>query len=236
MYLAQITRHHVMYTPCQLARAMSKPGKVCMGAAKHLLRYFAGTRAFSITYKQGGFKVSGFSDANWGSSPDNRKSTSAYLIMMYQAAVGFDSRIHSLAAMSTTEAELLASALTMKEAMFYSNTMTELSSGQQVGQVPMHMDNTATLHVIGNQRYSSRTKHIDSRFFYIRELVEEGKITIHYIPTQSQFAHIGPSLLTSIFFVSYRQDQKVGEYMAHSVYDCFLHRSVFKTASTTTTV
>ena len=43
MYLAQITRYDIMYSTCQLARAMSRPSKVHMGAAKHLLRYLAGT-------------------------------------------------------------------------------------------------------------------------------------------------------------------------------------------------
>ena len=45
MYLAQITRYD-MYSTCQLARAMSKPSKVHMGAAKHLLRYLVGTLDF----------------------------------------------------------------------------------------------------------------------------------------------------------------------------------------------
>ena len=45
---------------------MSKPSKAHMGAAKHLLRYLAGSTDFSITYKQGGFKLAAFSDANWG--------------------------------------------------------------------------------------------------------------------------------------------------------------------------
>ena len=78
MYLAQITRYDVMYTVCQLARAMSKPSKAHMGAAQ----YFAGTTDFSIVYKRGGFKLSAFSDANWGNNPDNGKSTSAYLVML----------------------------------------------------------------------------------------------------------------------------------------------------------
>ena len=43
MYLAQITRHDIMYSSGQLVRAMSKPSKEHMGAAKHLLRYLAGT-------------------------------------------------------------------------------------------------------------------------------------------------------------------------------------------------
>ena len=50
MYLAQITRHDIMYGSGQLARAMSKPSKVYMGAEKYLLRYLAGTTNSTIVY------------------------------------------------------------------------------------------------------------------------------------------------------------------------------------------
>ena len=73
MYLAQITRYDVIYDVCQLARAMSKPSKAHIGAAKQLLRYLAGTTDFSIVYKSGGFKLSASSDANWGKNPDNQR-------------------------------------------------------------------------------------------------------------------------------------------------------------------
>ena len=56
MYLAQITRY-IMYSSGQLARAMSKPSKVHMGASKHLLRYLAGPTNLTIVYKQGGFTL-----------------------------------------------------------------------------------------------------------------------------------------------------------------------------------
>ena len=58
-------------------------------------------------------------------------------------------------------------------------------------QVPLYCDNTATLHALGNRSFSSRTKHIALRFFFIRELVTEGKISIHYIPTDDNPAGIG---------------------------------------------
>ena len=93
--------------------------------------------------------------------------------------------------MSTMEAELVASALAMKEALFCSNMMTELGFGKEFGQVPLHIDNAATLHVIGNRAFSSRTKHVALRFFYIRELVKENKITTHYIATENQLAAVG---------------------------------------------
>ena len=60
-----------MYSSGQLARATSKRSKVHMGAAKHLLRYLAGTTNFTIVYKQGGFKLIAFSDSNWGNIPNN---------------------------------------------------------------------------------------------------------------------------------------------------------------------
>ena len=63
MYLAQVCRYDILYTVNQLARAMPKPSKAHMGAAKHLLRYLAGSTCFSIIYKQGGLKLAAFSDA-----------------------------------------------------------------------------------------------------------------------------------------------------------------------------
>ena len=61
--------------------------------------------------------------------------------------------------------------------------LTELGFGKEFAQVPLYCDNTATLHALVNRSFSSRTKHIALRFFFIRELVTEGKISIHYIPT-----------------------------------------------------
>ena len=85
--------------------------------------------------------------------------------------------------MSTMEAELVASALAMKEAVFCSNMLTELG-----------LDKRFELHLIGNRAFSSRTKHIALRFFCIRELVREDKITT-YISTERELVDSGTKLL-----------------------------------------
>ena len=131
-----------------------------MVAAKHTLRYLAGTTDFSITYKRGGFKLAAFSDFNWANNPDNGKSTSSYLTMLANAPLSFTSGLQGPTAMSTTEAELVGSALAMKEAVFCLNMLTELGFGKEFAQVPLYCDNTATLHALGNRCFSSRTKHI----------------------------------------------------------------------------
>ena len=89
MCLGQVTRYDIGYAVNQLARAMSKPSKAHMAAAKHLLRYPAGTTNFAITYKRWGFKLTAFSDANWGNNPDNGKSTSSYVAFLSNDPVSF---------------------------------------------------------------------------------------------------------------------------------------------------
>ena len=74
-YLAQICRYNILYTASQLERAMAKSSKAHMGAAKDLLRCLAGSTDFSITYKQRSFKLTAFSDANWGANADNGECT-----------------------------------------------------------------------------------------------------------------------------------------------------------------
>ena len=114
--------------------------------------------------------------------------------MLCDALIGFKSGLQGLTAMSAMEAELVASALAMKKAVFCSNMLTELlmltGFGKGFAKVPLYCDNTATLHALGNLSLSSRTKHIALRFFVIRELVPEGRISMHYIPTDISHADI----------------------------------------------
>ena len=167
MYLEQVTRDDILYAVNQLARAMSKRSKAYKAAAKNLLRYLAGTVDFAITYKQGGFKLTAFSDANWGNNPDNGKSMSSYVVFLANAPVSFKVGLQGLTTQSTMEAELVAAALAMKEAVFCSNMMKELGFGTRFDSVPLYIDNTSALHVAGIGPTCLRVKHVALRYFFI---------------------------------------------------------------------
>ena len=186
MYLAQITRYEIKYSTSPLARAMSTPVKIHMGAAKHLLVYLSGTKYFSITYKKEGLRLTAFSDSNWDNNSDSEKSMSSYIMMVAKAPVSLKLRLQSLTAMSTMEAELVAAALVRKKVVFCTNMM-ELGCRSEFSSAPLYIDNTAILNLIGNQTFSARTKHVALRLFYIRELVKEENISI----TQDNLADIG---------------------------------------------
>ena len=71
MYLTQVSRYDIIDAANQLTRAMPKSSKARMGATKLVLRYMAGSVNFPITYKRGGFKMTTYTDANWGKNSDN---------------------------------------------------------------------------------------------------------------------------------------------------------------------
>ncbi|CAM9208593.1 unnamed protein product [Sphacelaria rigidula] len=107
------------------------------------------------------------------------------------------------------EAQLVAGATAIKEAVFCSNMIMAMGCGSSFNTVPIYLDKTANLQVIANRIFSGRTKHIVLRFFFMRErifvFVESGEITIHYIETENHIADIGTRFLSTQRF-SYRMN------------------------------
>ena len=79
-----------------------------------------------------------------------------------------------------------------KEAIFCPSTMLELGFDERFGSVPLYIDNTSALHVVGNRRtYSPRAKHIALWYVFEQELVDGGKVGIHYVKSEDQLADVG---------------------------------------------
>ena len=106
--------------------------------------------------------------------------------MLANGSISFKARRQGLIAQTTTEAELVAAALTMKETVFCKIMMNELGFKDGPDTVPLFIDNTSARHVAGNHTYFPRAKHIALRYFFVQELVEDGTITIHYAKMQDQ--------------------------------------------------
>ena len=120
---------------------------------------------FSITYKQEGFRLNACSEANWGNNRDNGKSTPSYIMMMCNGPVSLKVGMQGLPAQSTMEAELVAGALAMREAMFCQSMVTEPGFKEDFKRVPLHMDNTSALHAAEIQTSSLRAKHVNLGYF-----------------------------------------------------------------------
>ncbi|CAM9264784.1 unnamed protein product [Laminaria digitata] len=115
--------------------------------------------------------------------------------MMCNGPVRFKVDMQGLTAQSTIEAELVAVTLGMK-AVYCAGMMKSAAALGSVLCVPTHIGNTSAFHVTGNKTYSPRVKHVALRFFYVREIIQECKISIHHVPTELNMTDMGTKFLS----------------------------------------
>ena len=97
------------------------------------------------------------------------------------------------------ESELQALSYGARDAVYLSNFLMELGF-KTFSSVPINSNSTGALSVAGNAMFSSRTKHIALRFFFVRELIKWNKTTFHHKPTQQMLADIATKHLSGQIF------------------------------------
>lgn len=101
--------------------------------------------------------------------------------------VAWASRRQSTVAQSTTEAELVSLNEASKEAVWIKRLLEELN-GSSIGPVEIRCDNQSTIRLVFNPELHQRTKHIEVKHFYVRELQQKGEINVIFTDTSNQLA------------------------------------------------
>lgn len=102
--------------------------------------------------------------------------------------VSWCTKKQSLVSLSTTEAEYIASTVAACEALWLKGVLIDL--GLDVGKVCLFEDNQSTIHLARNKENGKRTKHIDIKYHFIRDQIEQENIELKYVSTQEQVADI----------------------------------------------
>ncbi|KAJ4807357.1 polyprotein [Rhynchospora pubera] len=202
------TRPDVSYSVGVVSRFMHKPSKHHMGAAKRILRYVAGTTDFGLWYgeKTTG-KLSGFSDSDWAGCCEDMKSTSGYLFVLGSSPISWKCKKQPTVALSSTEAEYVAVCCAACQAVWLSRILEDFGNKQE-GAVKIKCDNRSTIAMCKNPICHGRSKHIDIKHHFIRELVANGTIELEYVPTAEQKADILTKALPVSEFLTMRR--KIG--------------------------
>jgi Reverse transcriptase (RNA-dependent DNA polymerase) len=192
MYLAVATRPDIAYSVGVLARFSKNPGPLHWKAVKHLFRYLKGSLDYKLTYS--GLHPSSelfttYTDADHAGNPDNGRSTSGYVVKMGNGAVSWSSRLQTIVALSTTEAEFVAATSAGQEILWLRNLFTEFGYNMDTPST-LYIDNQSALSVAKNPEHHGRMKHLDLRFYWLRDEVEQGRIKVAHLPTDLMPADI----------------------------------------------
>jgi hypothetical protein len=101
---------------------------------------------------------------------DSRKSTSGYLIKFAGGAVAWQSRLQKCVALSTTEAEFIAITEACKELLWLKKFLQELGFVQD--KYVLFVDSQSVIHLGKNPTFHNRSKHIDVRYHWIRDVLD----------------------------------------------------------------
>eukprot|EP00253_Pinus_taeda_P010042 PITA_10042 len=189
MYLTA-TRPDIMHAVSLISRFMERPKEAHWQAAKRILRYVKSTIRFGILYTVSECSnLIGYTDSDWDGRVDDRKSTSDYVFHMGSGAISWASKKQPIVALSTAEAEYVAATVATCQAVWMRRMLRSLCQEQTKGTV-IFCDNSSTIALSKNSVFHKRTKHIDTRFHYIRLLVNNGEIVLKHCKTQEQVADI----------------------------------------------
>lgn len=188
MYAALATRPDISYVVQMLSQYNSRPNNKHWQAAKHVLRYLKGTQSFAITY--GGsrddlnvkgffrnFRLEGYSDADWGANPDDRRSISGFAFLVGNGIVVWSSKKQTTVALSTMEAEYMAISYATRHAIWLRALLAELTFTQD-GPTTINADNQSAIALSKDNVNHSRSKHIDIRHHFIRECILADTISL----------------------------------------------------------
>ncbi|KAI3764834.1 hypothetical protein L2E82_14851 [Cichorium intybus] len=179
MYAMVCTRPDIAHAVGVVSRFMSNPGKEHWEGVKWLLRYLKGTAEIALCFRRKGVVLEGFTDADLGGCVDSGKSTTGYVFTIGGTAISWMSRLQKSVALSTTEAEYMAIAEAAKELIWLKNFLSEL--GMQQEDCVLHCDNQSAVHLAKNPVFHSRTKHIQMRYHFIRELINDETLNLKKI-------------------------------------------------------
>lgn len=99
-------------------------------------------------------------------------------------------RRQSIIALSSTEAEYIAATDACRELLWLRGIISELTGKTIKDKTPLLCDNQSAIALAKSGLYSPHTKHIDIRFHFLREAVDNSVITMEYINTNEMLADL----------------------------------------------
>ncbi|CAM8944240.1 unnamed protein product [Rhodiola kirilowii] len=191
MYAMVCTRPDLAHSVSLVSRFMANPGKDHWAAVKWILRYLRGSTGIGLKYggaDQGGAEkeadmIMGYCDSDYAASIDTWKSQSGIVFTVFGTAVSWKATLQPVVALSTTEAEYIAITEAVKEALWLRGLLIELGFEQK--RVKVFCDNQGAVHLSKHQVFHERSKHIDIRMHFVRDIVESGEVGIEKISTEN---------------------------------------------------
>ena len=177
IYAMTGTRPDIAFVVTKLSRHLSCPEPSDWAMLKHVFQYIKRTVDKHLTFRktQSNLRIHAFCDADWASSTDDRRSITGYHISLTEHGppISWKSKKQTSVALSTCEAEYVSLSITCQETIYLARLVNELTE-HDLQPTIIKNDNQGALSLIKNPVKHSKSKHIDIRYHFIREIYSNG--------------------------------------------------------------
>jgi hypothetical protein len=198
MYLIKHSRPDIANAVRELTKVL---GKATPAAYKEMLRCIK----FVIDTRNKGLRVRPtktnkwvlkvYSDSDWAGDKDDRRSIGSYIIFLNDVPIEWRSKSQKAVAMSSAEAEFYACGEAVKEVPFVAQILLFLGIDLEL-PVQVWIDNVGAIFMSENQTSSTRTRHMDCRWWFVSDMQEQGLIKIDFVKTKDNISDIGTKNVT----------------------------------------
>ena len=205
MWLVVMSRPDSTNAVRAVSRHSNSPAERHWKAVLQIIKYLLGTKGLSLTFEWGlGLEISVFPDAKYAEKADDRRSVSGVAVTVGKPSVSWFSSTQKIVTLSTTEAEYVALGDGVKEALFVKGVLSFIIPSISENCIKVLVDNDGAISLANNPLSSPRTKYIDVRFHFVRELTRSKTISVEYVPTEERRADILTKVLTGAMFKEHR--------------------------------
>ena len=207
MWLSTMTRPDITNAVRAVARYAHEPTERLWQAITKIMSYLNGTKSLGITYVRGsGLNLNVYTDADCANKENDKRSVSGIAVTLGGTVVSHASKTQRVVSLSASEAECIAAGDGVKEALFVRAVLSFIAPETCGASIKVLEDNQGAKALIENPLSSARSKYIDVRFHFIRELFKARKISVAYVASAEQHADILTKALSRTNFRYHRKN------------------------------
>ena len=205
-YLAKRAKPECLTAVAYLATRVTRCVTDDVDKLNRLLKYINATKERGVTFRPGtmGICIRLFIDAAYGLHGDGKSHTGSCVVIGDVGAVHCKSSKQTIVTKSSTEAELVGLSDSANQGIYMRNFL--LAQGYPLGPTIIYQDNTSCMALVERGRSGNeRTRHINQRYFWIKERVETGELIIKHLGTKEMYANILTKPLQGSQFIYERE-------------------------------
>ena len=190
LYLIKHSRPDISNNVRELAKCMGGASEAAMKELLRVVKFVLDTRNYGLRIEPKSpqdslWNMVVYSDSDWAGDKENRHSVSGYIMYLLDVPILWKSKLQRTVALSSTEAEYYALSEAAKEIKFLVQVMESMGIQLQF-PIIVNVDNVGTIFMAENNTATSRTRHVDARYHFVREFIEEGYIKIIFVQKENK--------------------------------------------------